>query len=136
MASVSILIDKNGNVINSTDNHLQPVNGNNLVYNTPTKSINQITMAFYNGIITLGNGYKVVDRTTKVTSGLSGTITIQAKSFEDMPYPINIENATNINIATTCIVPFFEGTLSSLVFTTAGLGGCEYVLVIVESTNV
>jgi hypothetical protein len=136
MASVSILIDSNGNVVNSTDNNLQPVSGGNLVYNTQTKTISQISLAFYNDVITLDNGYKIVDRTTKVDTGLSGTLTIEAKSFEDSPYPITITGGTDIDISTTCIVPFFQGTLASLIFTTSGLGGCNYVLVIVESTNV
>ena len=121
MRLAKYIIDKNGVLIYP----LTQLNiNNNAKHNIAN---NQITVVFYNGIITNSDGS--ISGTGVITSGLTGTIKIQARSDIDAIWS-DIENGT-LNIANDNMV-YPSGIIQSLNIICTGITGCNYIGVILE----
>ena len=121
MRLAKYIIDKNGVLI-------YPLTQLKLNNNTKSNiANNQITLVFYNGIVT--NPDNTISGTGVVTTGQTGTVTIQARGDIDAVWS-NIEGSP-LNIATNNML-YPAGVIESLNITCTGVAGCNYIGVILE----
>lgn len=126
----NILIDKTGTILNPWTNDLILSSPATQEANFSLGS-NQVTLAFYTAIKTESNGLKTPDRTTKVMSGLTGTIQFAARPSEDSPYSVEIIPNDTIDISTDCILQWV-GITEALDITATAVAGCEYINILVD----
>jgi hypothetical protein len=125
----SLLISSTGTVLNPTQTL---INSSPLDLSAGSSLfINQITVCFYTGIITEANGLIVPNRTTKVTSGLTGTITVTVWPAEDAPYPVTITPGNTIDISSSCILQW-NGITELLDIATTSIVGASYINVLLD----
>ena len=122
MRVANYLIDKTGTLI-------YPTAQINIINNAKHNIANtQITLIFYTGIITNADGS--ISGTGVVTTGLTGTINVQARSDINDIWT-NIENGTlYISTANKC---FPSGVIQSLKLTCTGVTGCNYIQVLLDT---
>lgn len=126
MKALEYIIDKTG-VIIYNNNPLSPtaiatanING---VYNSP--NYNQITLIFYNAITTSSTG--IVTPITPVLSGLTGTVTLQARSTDDSAWS-DIQNG-ELDLSTGANMAFPTGVIRSINAICDSVAGCNYILI-------
>lgn len=128
--SVNILIDKLGNILNAGSNIL--VQQNDVNGTSPFCLFNhQATLTFYDEIFTDSNGYKHPDFESAVTSGLSGTVTLEVYPDDHSPYQATLTPNNTINIATENVRTWI-GKAAKLEFTTATVAGAEYINILID----
>lgn len=120
MLAIQYLINASGTLIYPTTIQESAINAQN----TPP-SYNQITLIFYTGIVTNSNG--TISPTGAVTTGLAGTITLQARTTPDSAWS-NIQNGS-LDISTGANMAFPTGAIQSINAICAGVTGCNYILI-------
>lgn len=123
----TILIDKNGNLINPPITAKLPVID---PYSGMTLFNNQITLSFYNDIKFINNDIYVPDPDSVVILGLSGTVTFQAKAVADSPYWTDLANPT-IDISSNDWLPFY-GIAELVNPICTGITGANYILLTID----
>lgn len=119
MRALEFLIDKTGALISPTTTSKAMTAG---VVSPPDQ--NQITLIFYDDIETSAGG--TITPIDPVTSGLTGTVTLQARSTEDSAWS-DIEGGV-LNLATDNMC-FPSGVIESILATCDTVAGCEYILI-------
>lgn len=117
----SILIDKDGVLINSVGNSLPLLGGaNNILFNT------EVSFTFYDDIQQDNlTGLYIPDYNSAVKFGLSGTVVLYALPEEDSPYLVSLANAT-IDISQDCWIGF-SGLATEIVAQCTGVTGANYI---------
>lgn len=124
MNALQFLIDKDGEFIWP----LAEVDASGSTSSPP--QFNVITLTFYNDIETQTNS--LTGATTNitpidpVTTGLTGTITVQARPNKDSPWLSIQDGAIDISIAGAMLN--VEGFLTGIKLTPATVTGCNYIL--------
>jgi hypothetical protein len=122
MRVANYLIDKEGVLIYPTSQLNIENDAKHNIINT------QITLVFYSGIVTNPDGS--ISGTGVVTTGLSGTVNVQARSDIDDRWS-DIDNG-NLDISTSNRV-YPAGVIQSVNLITNEVAGCEYIGVIVDT---
>lgn len=125
-----ILIQANGTVLNAGQNILinySPIDG------SAASSLfqNQVTLEFYDEVIQLPNGLYEPVATSKVLTGLTGTIQFKAYSSANSPYPVDISPNDTIDISTSNILQWY-GITNMLDIVATAVSGAAYVLILVD----
>lgn len=118
MKVLQFLIDASGTLIYPSALPSSNINGQ-----VSVPSDNQINIIFYNAIQTV-NG--VITPITPVTSGLTGTVTLQARTTVDSAWS-NIKNG-ELDISTDNMA-FPSGAILQVQALCSGVTGCNYILV-------
>lgn len=121
MLAIQFLIDATGDLIYPTSVQESNINSQNTA---PSNA--QVTLIFYDAITTNPiNG--VITPNTPVTTGLSGTITLQARSTSDSAWS-DIQNGA-LDISTGANMAFPSGAIQSINAICSGVTGCNYILI-------
>ena len=121
MIAIQYLINASGALIYPTS-----IQESNISLQNTAPSNAQITLIFYNAISTNPvNG--VITPNTPVTTGLSGTITLQARTTADSVWS-NIQDGA-LDISTGANMAFPSGAIQSINAICSGVTGCNYILV-------
>ncbi len=124
MKVLQFLIDKEGAFVwplaqtNTTDS------------TTSAPNFNVIKLTFYNDIETQTNS--LTGETTNIVpvdpviSGLSGTVTVQARPGQDSPW-LSIQDGA-LDLSATDIMLNVEGLITAVKLTPATVTGCNYIL--------
>lgn len=120
MKALEFLIDKDGAFVYPEDISEANTDG---VVNPPTG--NQITCIYYDSIVTNANG--TITPTDPVTTGLSGTITLQARSTDDSAWS-DIQDGV-LDLSTGGNMAFPSGVIRSINAVCADITGCNYILI-------
>lgn len=117
----SILMDKNGVLMNPNDANLPLLSGaNSILFN------NEISFTFYNQIEqdTLTGLYIPVSSSVRKT-GLAGTIEVSALPEKDSPYLVPIKDPI-VDISKRCWVGF-SGLATQIAAQCTGINGANYI---------
>lgn len=125
----TILIDKTGALVNAPITAKLPLID---PHTGMTLFNNQITLSFYDDIKLVNNILYVPDPDSVVTTGLSGTVTFQAKAVADSPYWTDLTNPT-VDISTNDWIPFY-GIAESINAICAGVTGANYILLTIDKS--
>lgn len=120
MKAIQYLIDKTGALIQPTTISFSNID---LESNHPTG--NQITCIFYDAISTSSTG--VITPINPVTTGMTGTINIQARSNDDSAWS-NIQNGL-LDLSTGENMVFPSGVIRSINAICTSITGCNYILI-------
>lgn len=120
MKVLEFLIDKTGAFVYPTTISITQINS---MIAAPTD--NQINLIFYDDIVTNENG--TITPIDPVISGLSGTVTVQARTTPDMPWS-DIEDGV-LDLSTGANMAFPTGQIAQVQALCATVAGCNYILV-------
>lgn len=120
MKALEFLIDKTGALIYPTTVASAFTTG---IVSPPIA--NQITAIFYNTITTNSNG--TVTPSDPVTSGMTGTLKLQARPTADSAWS-DITNGT-LNLATGANMVYPQGVIQAINAICTTITGCNYILI-------
>lgn len=120
MKVLEYLIDKTGALIYPTTISYANTDKINM-----SPLVNQITCIFYDAISTSASG--VITPIDPVTTGLSGTLTIQARPTDDSAWS-DIQNGV-LDLSAGDNMVFPAGIIRSLNAACNTIAGCEYILI-------
>lgn len=118
MKAIEYLIDKNGVLIYPLD-----VQKSNIDTQSTAPSNAQVTLTFYDDIETTQDG--VIIPKFPVFFGLSGTVTMQARSTDDNLFS-NIQNGI-LDLSLGQNMCFPSGVIRSLIAICDNVSGCNYI---------
>lgn len=124
MKVLQFLIDKEGVLV-------WPLSQTNTTPSTTSApNFNVVLIKFYNDLQTQTN--TLTGETTNiipinpVTTGLAGTITMQARPSDDSPW-LNLETGS-LDISMNDVMANVEGLITAIKLTPADIVGCNYIL--------
>lgn len=125
----TILFDIIGNRLNPKESLILE---SNITGSASSVALNhQATLEFYNDIITLDTGLIVPDKSSEVTTGLSGTIEILVYPSANTPYPAEISSGSTLDISSNTILQW-AGSTDYISIVTTDIVGCEYIRVLLD----
>jgi len=128
---LNVMIDKDGNFLNNNPNQNNFLMSSSINGNAPySLFLNQLTVEFYNEIITLQNGLIVPDQTSVVKTGLSGTIQVMAFASPNAPYVVDLVT-DNIDVSETCILQW-QGITQALNVVCTSIVGANYINLLLD----
>lgn len=131
-SSISILIDKDGNILNPGQNII--VKENNVNGNAEFCIFNhQLTLVFLDDIIINSAGYKFPDFNSVVTTSLSGSLEVLVYPDIRSPYPATLTPNNTINVAIENVRGWI-GKAAKLEFIGTGITGANYINVMIDRT--
>ncbi len=124
-----ILINNSGVLQNPSEQLIvsSPITGDA----SSTLYLCQATLEFFNSVITTSSGLIVPNVSSVVTSGLSGSLTLNIYPSQYSPYATSISSGSTLTIASQNVLQW-TGVVSYITFTSSSITGCNYIRVLLD----
>lgn len=126
----NILMQADGTIIGGDEDLLNTSSNSGVNYYS--LFYNQISLEFFNSTITDANGAIEPNPASKVTSGLTGNLTLDVRASENAPYSSALPGGNVIDVSTTSMIAPFVGVVGKLTATSSTVAGCNFINILID----
>ena len=94
----------------------------------------QISLEFFNNIITDTSGYTIPDITSTVYTGVTGTLGLAIYSSQYAPYPAVITGGSVLDLSSACTFQW-TGVVDHIILTATSIVGCNFIRICLDRNN-